>query len=183
MGCWGGAAARRCGTSKHARRIPLVHHAAVLVRLPLSTQLHAPSAVARGFAGPLRRRVIFDTLPKYTALKRDAIQGGQPLVQYCNTVERLLDAAANAPYVDVSVPEAGLHRHQNTRADDDGEGAVLAAERVVWQLLHVFFVSQGRVIGSIAQDLAYWLFTNAGLLCGGFTAEDAVRQVLCERAC
>lgn len=63
------------------------------------------------------------------------------------------------------------------RADDDGESAVLAAERVVWQLLHVFFVSQGRVVGSIAQDLAYWLFTNASLLCGGFTADDVLRQV------
>lgn len=53
----------------------------------------------RGFAGPLRRRVVFDTLPKYTALKRDAIQGGQPLTDYCNTVEQLLEAAANAPCV------------------------------------------------------------------------------------
>lgn len=47
----------------------------------------------------------------------------------------------------------------------------------MWQLLHVFFVSQGRVVGSIALDLAHWLFTNASLLCGGFTPDEALSQV------
>ncbi len=61
--------------------------------------------------------------------------------------------------------------------EDDGEGAVLAAERIVWQLLLVFFVSQGRIVGSIALDMAYWLYTNATLLCGGFTEQHALDEV------
>ncbi len=68
---------------------------------PTVTYIHSNNyiSIIRGFAGPLRRRVITETLPKFIALRNDTSLDQQRLVDYATTIANILDQAANVPYV------------------------------------------------------------------------------------